>query len=130
MSDTELIQWKDPETATERGTRELFAPRADIFEHDESYELFAEMPGVDAESVDVSLEGRALIVRGRSHMLVPGGLEPLRGEYRDCDYERTFSIGDGIDGEGITADIHDGVLHLRLPKADRSKARKIPVSAP
>jgi HSP20 family molecular chaperone IbpA len=59
--------------------RPLYAPRVDIIETDEALEIFADMPGVTKDSVDVTLEQRVLSIRGRGEVSLPGELAPLPG---------------------------------------------------
>jgi HSP20 family molecular chaperone IbpA len=99
----------------------------DIIEADEAIEIFADMPGVTKDSVDVTLEQRVLSIRGRGEMSLPGGLAPLYLEYQPGDYERAFTLSEAVDPTGIEARVRDGVLHLRLPKAGPAKRQRIEI---
>jgi HSP20 family molecular chaperone IbpA len=103
-------------------------PPADIFETAEAVVVYLDMPGAARESVDVSLDDDVLTVSARSRHDVPTGYALARAEYGEVAFERSFSIGESIDGEHIVAELKDGVLRLSLPKAARSRARRIPIA--
>ena len=75
------------------------------------------MPGVIKENVDITLEQRVLRIYGRADISVPEGVGPLYLEYQSGDYERSFTLSEAIDANGIEARVRNGVLHLKLPKA-------------
>jgi HSP20 family protein len=109
--------------------RPVYAPRVDIIETEEALEIFADMPGVTKDSVDVTLEQRVLTIRGRGELSLPGDLAALYLEYRPGDYERAFTLSDAVDPSGIEARVRGGVLHLRLPKTGPVKRQRIEVRA-
>jgi HSP20 family molecular chaperone IbpA len=107
--------------------RPLYAPRVDIVETPETLEVFADMPGVTKESVEITLEERVLRIQGRAEVSVPAGASPLYLEYQPGDYERSFSLSEAVNANGIEARVRAGVLHLKLPKAGPAKAQRIEV---
>jgi HSP20 family protein len=107
--------------------RPVYAPRVDIIETDEALEIFADMPGVTKDSVDVTLEQGVLSIRGRGELSLPEDLTPLYLEYQPGDYERAFTLSDAVDPAGIEARVRGGVLHLRLPKTGPAKRQRIEV---
>jgi HSP20 family protein len=109
--------------------RPVYAPRVDIIETEDALEIFADMPGVTKDSVDVTLEQRVLSIRGRGEISLPGDLAPLYLEYQPGDYERAFTLSDAVDPTGIEAKVRSGVLHLRLPKTGPAKRQRIEVRA-
>lgn len=105
--------------------RPTFLPPADIYETKDSIVVLTEMPGVSSDGVDISLERRVLMIRGRSTGNEHRGYQQVYGEYSDGDYERVFTLSENIDRDRIEATLKDGVLQLVLPKAEAAKARKI-----
>lgn len=105
-----------------------YNPRIDIWETDEELVLFADMPGVAAENLDIQFENRELRIHGE---VCPRHQEItfLDGEYGIGDFYRTFTIGETIDSEKISADLKDGVLTLHLPKTEAVKPRRIEVKS-
>jgi HSP20 family protein len=126
VQDQELV----PMEATER-TRERisFVPRADIYETDEDVFVIVDMPGVDGDSIDITLEKNILTIVGNSNFERPEGYSLVFAEYEVGDYERSFRLTDQIDRDGIEAVHKDGVLRLVLPKAEGAKVRKINIQA-
>jgi HSP20 family protein len=106
-----------------------FQPTVDIFETNDELVLVADMPGVPPDGVDVDVEGDELSIEGRVRSSDYDGLKPLHVEYGVGGFYRRFTLGELIDREGIKAQLKDGVLVLRLPKAERARARRITVDA-
>jgi HSP20 family protein len=109
--------------------RKVYTPAVDIIEKEEEIYLLADMPGVDNESVEVTLEKDILTINGRVEPEIPEGMRLAGSEYGVGDYQRTFSLSDEIDRERIQASVKNGVLRLTLPKVAAVKTRKIPVRA-
>lgn len=118
------------ERATE-GTRTMpvFQPIADIYETENALVLLLEMPGVETEAVSITLDKRVLTVIGRCQGKAPEGYTLMHAEYRDGDYERSFTLSEAIDSDRIEATMRDGVLRLTLPKAQPAPAKTISVKA-
>lgn len=104
--------------AAETAAREPrgFAPPVDVLESTEGILIVADMPGVRSEDLHIALDGSALTLEGR-----PAG--------RDFVLRRSFQIPSTIDGEGIAAELRNGVLSLRLPKRKDAKPRRIEVKS-
>ena len=107
----------------------VFRPLTDIRDTGQGVELTLEMPGVGPGDVDIDLERRVLTVRGRGRVTAPEGYRQVYAEYREGDYERTFTLSDEIDEGAIQADMANGVLTLKLPRAEAAKPRRIEVKA-
>jgi HSP20 family protein len=105
-----------------------FLPITDIFETDQALTVILEIPGVDKENVDVSVENDILTIEGRIDYSKYEGLQPVYTEYNIGHYVRTFQISSKIDQGEIRAELKDGVMTLVLPKAEKAKPRKIKVS--
>lgn len=107
----------------------VYVPRADIYETDDTLVIVADMPGVDADSVDITLEKNILSLHGFVDFDRPANYNLAYAEYDIGDYERSFTLSDEIDREKIEATIKDGVLHVFLPKAGPAKTKKISVKS-
>lgn len=103
-----------------------FVPRADIYETEDGITVVADMPGVDEESIDITLEQNVLTINGYVTMDRPEDYSLAYAEYRVGDYQRRFTLSDQIDKNKIEATMKDGVLRLQLPKAEPS-TKKISV---
>lgn len=101
-------------------------PNVNILENKDSYILQAEMPGVNKDGLNITLEGNELTIEGR-RADDQAKAELLYRESRPLNYRRTFELDPAIDTNRIDAKIEQGVLTLRLPKLERVKPRKITV---
>lgn len=133
MSDQKRTELSKKESDLPEGverTRQgkVFLPNTDIRETEDAIVLVMDMPGVTAESVDVTIENRKLSVRGNVDPSDPEGYEPAYAEYEVGDYLRSFSVSTEIDDNNVEARISSGVLTLTLPKAQPSR-QKIEVKA-
>ncbi|MEN8262791.1 MAG: Hsp20/alpha crystallin family protein [Nitrospirota bacterium] len=106
----------------------VFTPAVDIIEQKDYILLFADMPGVDEKTVDVTLDKDLLTIHGSVEPETQKGHRLVLSEYGTGDYERTFTVSNEIDREKIIASVKDGVLRLTLPKAAAARTRKIPVT--
>jgi len=112
----------------DRAQNEQFvAPSASVVEAGDRYTLEVEMPGINKEGLEISIENNELTVLGhRSLPAVEGTL--IHRESRPENYRRTFELDPSINGDKISAKIDQGVVTLTLPKAEHIKPRKITVS--
>lgn len=123
-----LIETDGRATSTEApSSRNYISPEVNIFETGDAYVLQAEMPGVNKDGVEVTLEGTELTVTGRRDTGEIGG-DLVYRESRPLDYRRVFEIDSSIDANKIEAKMEQGVLTLYLPKQERVKPRKITIS--
>jgi HSP20 family molecular chaperone IbpA len=106
-------------------TRQVFVPRTDIYETQDNVVLLVDMPGVAIDGVDITLEKRALAIRGYAPEEQRQNYRQVYAEYGVGDYERVFTLSEDIDREHIEASQKNGVLRLVLPKAAPVKARKV-----
>jgi HSP20 family molecular chaperone IbpA len=109
--------------------RRVYVPRVDIYEAGDEVILTADMPGVDENSVDITLEKNVLTIEGRVEWERPAGYELAYAEYGVGDYHRTFALSNEVDQSRIEATVRNGVLRLVLPKSEVAKTRKIAVRA-
>lgn len=107
----------------------VYVPHVDIISNEEGIIIKADMPGVDESNVDITLEKNVLTINGFVSAMpqVPAGYELAYSEYGVGDFQRSFTLPDDIDREGIEASLSHGVLRLHLPKAPEAQARKISV---
>ena len=104
----------------------VFSPNVDILENADELTLFADVPGVGSESIDIQYEHGELSIRGKVPA-PPSVRSYLLNEYAIGDFYRVFQLGEGIDNAKITAEVSNGVLTVHLPKVERAKPRRISV---
>jgi HSP20 family molecular chaperone IbpA len=100
------------------------SPRCNFYESPDDFIVTVEMPGVKKEALEVSFDAGILTIEGT---ITAQEATPYCTEYKRTKFVRELKVGDGIDVEAAKAELVDGVLTLRLPKAERAKARKISV---
>jgi len=103
-----------------------FTPRVDILETDKELTLFAEMPGVRPEDVNLRYENGELVLHGKVQPR-PAGKPMLLHEYEDGDFYRVFRIDESVDATKIEAEARNGVLTVHLPKVEAVRPRQINV---
>src|SRR5712692_9972973 len=107
-----------------RQSEQFLAPAASLIEDADGYRLQIEMPGVNKEGLEVSIENNELTITGRRSLSVVEGTL-IHRESRREDYRRTFDLDPSIDADKISAKIDQGVVTLSLPKAEQVKPRRI-----
>jgi HSP20 family protein len=103
-------------------------PPVDIYEDGDVVTLFADLPGVSKENLDVQVDKDTLKVLGKR--AVGNGAEEVTRWYDEIpakDFYRAFTIGEEIDREKITATMNNGVLKLTLPKTEKTKPKRIDI---
>jgi len=108
-----------------------YVPDVDIREDDQALWLWADMPGVAQDQVEVELHDDVLRLEGRVSLQDYEGLTPAYTEYNVGNYLRRFTLHNAqhFDRDQISARLENGVLAVKLPKAEQAKPRRIPVSA-
>jgi HSP20 family molecular chaperone IbpA len=125
----QVQQKREVEKKTEATTpARVFVPVTDIFETPQALTVVLEMPGVDRNSIEASVENDVVTIEGRIDFAKYEGMQPVYTEYNVGHYARSFQISNKIDQGKISAEMSDGVVTLLLPKAEQAKQRKIQVS--
>lgn len=130
QTQAELTTKEKAVASGERTRRErYFVPEVDILETGDELILYADMPGVSNETIRVDLDGDVLFVEGDVSARDYEGLTPLYTEYNVGNWVRRFTLGDTqrLAADKVSARLTNGVLEVHLPKAEREKARRIPV---
>jgi HSP20 family protein len=110
-------------------TSTLFAP-TDVSEDENALQITMELPGVDPENVRLSLENNVLTIRGEKQQEIDENNERVhRSERVYGIFERTFVLPNTVDADRIEARFENGVLIVRIPKAERARPREIRVSS-
>jgi HSP20 family protein len=105
-----------------------WTPVVDILEEPEFLRITAEIPGVKAEDVKISVEGNVLTIAGTKEQVAEEKAEKVyRYERSFGTFERSFTLPATVDAEHIKANYDNGVLHLILPKVEKAKPRLVKV---
>jgi len=94
-------------------------PRVDVLETENEFLIFADVPGVRPEDVDVRFEKGELAIHSR---------RPAGREYEATAYQRTFAVDDTVSPDKIAAELKSGILTVHLPKIEAVKPKRITVT--
>jgi HSP20 family protein len=102
-------------------------PPVDVIEDATGITLYADMPGVAKDRVHVRVEGEQLTLEGEMSLAVPQGMEPTHAEVRRSRYHRAFTLSKELDADKVSAEMSQGVLRVRIPKAAHAQPRRVQV---
>lgn len=100
----------------------------DAYRRDDEFIVQFDLPGVDASSIDLTVERNVLTVKGERRFARQEGDEIVAAERPQGTFTRQLFLGDTLDGERISAEYRDGVLTLTIPISERAKPRKVEIS--
>lgn len=107
-----------------------WTPAVDIFDGDDAIVLRAELPGLTPEDIDIEIDDSVLTLKGErrfEEQLEEGRYYRLERAYGH--FQRSVTLPQGVKADDISASFDQGVLSVRVPKADEVKPRKIAVAA-
>lgn len=122
-SDEQSVQSREETRAGERYIR----PAVDIIETEAGLTLLADIPGAVKEQLDVNVEKGVLTISAPAVRTMPG--RSVLKEFETAPYYRQFSIPEVLDHEKAEADYTNGLLTLKIPKAEAAKPRRINIKA-
>ncbi len=103
-------------------------PKVNIIEHDDEIEIQAALPGVKKEDLDVSINNQMLTIHASTKQEEKKQTKDYyRREISQGEFQRTISLPAAVDGEKAKASFKDGMLHITLPKLEKSKRKSIEV---
>jgi HSP20 family protein len=130
MTSTELQKVTHPENGmrepSAKGPQVVFTPRVDVVETDNELLLYADLPGVKPDDVSLSRKGSELILHARCGLRAYG-TKAIHAEYGVGDFYRAFTIAEEVDCDKIEAALTNGVLAVRVPKAEALRPKRIAV---
>ena len=115
------------EPTEQQRDRMFVQPAVDILEDAQGITLYADLPGVNVEGLDVRVEGDTLFLSGTSNLALPQGAQPVYAEQRSLAFRRRFSLSGDLDASRIEAKLTNGVLTVRIPKTPAAQPRRIEV---
>jgi len=104
-------------------------PPVDVVEDPTGITLFADLPGVPKEKLNLHVEGDTLSIEGEVSLDMPEGMEASYAEVSLPSYRRVFTLSKELDPGKVTAELSQGVLKLRIPKAEHAQPRRIEIRA-
>jgi HSP20 family molecular chaperone IbpA len=103
------------------------APYVDVFEDATGITLYADLPGVPKEGLELNIKEDTLTIRGTISLGIPQDMEAVHAEVNSSRYQRTFTLSKELDGEKTTAQFDAGLLKLRIPNGEHVQPRRIDV---
>lgn len=118
----EVTHWETPSTV-------ISAPAIELSDEGEHLTLKAEIPGIDAKDLDISVMRQAVVLKGERRVEEKTEEKGyFRSEFRYGSFARTIPLPTEVQNENTTAEYKDGVLTLTLPKAEEARDRAVKIS--
>jgi HSP20 family protein len=105
----------------------VLTPPVDVIEDANGIVLFADLPGVSRDKLHLNVEKDTLTIEAESDLTVPEGLTSQHAEVGLARFRRVFTLSKELDTEKVSAELAQGVLKLRIPKAEHAQPRRIEV---
>lgn len=125
---TTAVQQTGTATPATRDERALL-PLVDVVEDATGITLYADLPGVSRERLNLRVEGDTLAIEGELSLPVPQDMQAGHAEVQAPRYRRSFTLSKELDAGKIAAELRLGVLRVRIPKAEHAQPRRIEVAA-
>jgi HSP20 family protein len=133
MNDTTQITPRPADEAVRKtddtARRATFTPAVDIVEDSTGITLWADLPGVSRDKLDVKVHDARLYIEAEAAVPADAGIRVHHAEIRAPRFARAFTISDDLDTAKIDANLQNGVLKLRIPRREEARPRRIDVRA-
>jgi HSP20 family protein len=100
----------------------------DAYRRGEQFLIHLDLPGVDADAIELTVEQNVLTVRAERRFEPEEGDEPVVSERPQGTFTRQLLLGESLDTDRLEADYDQGVLTLRIPVAEQAKPRRVQVT--
>lgn len=114
------------ETESRREEATLMPP-VDVVEDSQGITLYADLPGVPKDRLGIQIEDDTLVLEGEVQLDLPEGMQATHAEVGLPRYRRVFTLSKELDSDKVTANFEQGVLTLRIPKAEHAQPRKVAI---
>ncbi len=102
-------------------------PPTDVIEDAGGITLYADLAGVPKDRLSLQVEADTLTIEGEVALDVPEGMESSHAEVNLPRYRRVFTLSRELDSSKVSAEFNQGVLKLRIPKAEHAQPRRIEI---
>lgn len=102
-------------------------PPVDVIEDSAGITLYADMPGVPKDKLDLRVEADTLTIEGELALTLPEGMEATHADISLPRYRRVFTLSKELDPGKVSAEFNQGVLKLRIPKAEHAQPRRVEI---
>lgn len=104
------------------------APRTNLYDRGDHFELCAEVPGLGKENLDVKIQGNYLEIKGTRKADVPAGYSVHRSERGAVNFSRSLTLPSEVDANQVEATLKNGILTLIMPKAEAAKPKQVKIN--
>ncbi len=125
MSETTAVARKGEQPRSDA----TLVPPVDVIEDASGITLYADLPGVPKDRLNLEIEAGTLTIEGEVALQVPEGMEATHVEVGLPRYRRAFTLSKELDVDKVVAELNNGVLKLRIPKAAHAQPKRIEVSS-
>ena len=133
MNDQTQLTERDQDAVARRdgdaSRRMTMTPAVDVFEDSQCVTLWADLPGVSGDKLEVRVHDGSLYIEAEAVVPNPQGLRLQHAEVRAPRFARAFTLSADFDTSKIDANLQDGVLKLTIPRRDEARPRRIEVKA-
>lgn len=123
MSDTNVTQ-----QVNNAAKHDVMTPAVDVIEDATGITLYADLPGVPRDKLNINVEADALTIDGELALTVPEGMAAIHAEIGRSYFRRVFTLSKELDAEKVSAEYKHGVLKLHIPKAAHAQPKKISIN--
>ncbi len=136
MNDTTAVSRNEQASRKDAATRKeatlhndrVLMPPVDVIEDSAGITLRADLPGVSKDKLNLTVEAETLTIEGEVSIVMPEDMEASYAEVNLPRYRRVFTLSKELDAGKVSAEIKQGVLSLRIPKAEHAKPRRIEIN--
>ena len=117
----QIINTQFPEIEKQIGVKPFSGtayPKVNVYEYDDKVGIVAEIPGLSKKQIKVEVEDGILTISGDKHSVWDDAkAKVLRRELKQSSFKRSFTLGELLDGDEVSANFKDGVLSIEIPKS-------------
>lgn len=106
----------------------VMMPPVDVIEDSTGITLYADLPGLSKDKLNMQIDADTLTIEGELSLDTPADLQASRIEVNFPRYRRSFTLSKELDTEKVSAEFKQGVLKVRIPKAEHAQPRKIAIN--
>jgi HSP20 family protein len=124
---TPVHQAETPAAAPNARETQALLPPVDVIEDATGITLYADLPGVPKEALQLRVDDDQLLIEAETRLALPEGMTPTHVEVGLSRYRRAFTLSKELDADQVSAELSQGVLRVRIPKAAHAQPRRIAV---
>ena len=108
-------------------TEAALMPPVDVIEDASGITLYADLPGVSKDKLNLHIEADTITIEGALNLDVPEGMEATHAEVSLPNFRRVVTLPDDVDPNAVNASYRDGVLHISIQRREAAQPRRISI---